>query len=185
VAEVYTSCGVGWTCTETNARALSLTPWPLSQDVAECVGSSQSNPAPLRPDPLRVWARIAPSFGGIMVTTTLSLLSERIQDRAYLSIGVTSSSGAGPNGAPGGGDSRGIRLGLFRILDMNFREFVFHALRRIARAPRRVRSCDPHHARRQLALAWVEPRPSWPAFATERRAISTASPDTPVPSCPC
>src|SRR5215217_8356209 len=28
-----TSCGVGWTCRETNARALSLTPWPLSQDV--------------------------------------------------------------------------------------------------------------------------------------------------------
>src|SRR5918994_4971356 len=30
---------------------------------AEGAGSSESNPAPLRPDPLRVWARIAPCFG--------------------------------------------------------------------------------------------------------------------------
>ena len=30
---------------------------------AEGAGSSESNPAPPRPDPLRVWARIAPSFG--------------------------------------------------------------------------------------------------------------------------
>jgi len=29
---------------------------------AEGAGSSESNPAPPRPDPLRVWARIAPSF---------------------------------------------------------------------------------------------------------------------------
>ena len=28
-------------------------------------GASESNPAPPRPDPLRVWARIAPSFGGL------------------------------------------------------------------------------------------------------------------------
>ena len=32
---------------------------------AECAGSSESNPAPPRPDPLRVWARIALSFGGL------------------------------------------------------------------------------------------------------------------------
>jgi len=32
---------------------------------AEGAGSSESNPAPPRPDPLRVWARIAPSFGGL------------------------------------------------------------------------------------------------------------------------
>jgi hypothetical protein len=30
---------------------------------AQGAGSSQSNPAAPRPDPLRVWARIAPSFG--------------------------------------------------------------------------------------------------------------------------
>jgi hypothetical protein len=30
---------------------------------AEGAGSSESNPAPPRPDPLRVWGRIAPYFG--------------------------------------------------------------------------------------------------------------------------
>ena len=30
---------------------------------AEGAGSSESNPAPPRPDPLKVWTRIAPSFG--------------------------------------------------------------------------------------------------------------------------
>ena len=49
-----------------------------------------------------------------------------IHHRAYLSIGVTSSTGAGLCGVPGVGDSRGIGTVLCRILDMNFREFVFH-----------------------------------------------------------
>ena len=32
---------------------------------AQGAGSSESNLAPPRPGPLRVWARIAPSFGGL------------------------------------------------------------------------------------------------------------------------
>jgi hypothetical protein len=51
-----------------------------------------------------------------------------IHSRAYLSISVTSSTGPGPCGVSGGGDSRGIGSGLCRILDMNFREYLFHAL---------------------------------------------------------
>jgi hypothetical protein len=66
---------------------------------------------------------------GIMATTTLSLRSEGIQDRAYLYIGVTNSSGAGLCGVPGEGDFRGVGAGICRILHLNFREFVFHALR--------------------------------------------------------
>jgi hypothetical protein len=63
-------------------------------------------------------------------TTTVSRdRSEGVHDRAYLSIGVTSSSGAGLCGAPGEGDFRGIGAGVCRILDMNFRESIFHALR--------------------------------------------------------
>jgi hypothetical protein len=40
---------------------------------------------------------------GIMATTNIYLRQGRIRDLAYLYIGVTSSSGTGPNGAPGGG----------------------------------------------------------------------------------
>jgi hypothetical protein len=58
-----------------------------------------------------------------------SIQAESIHHRAYLSIGVTSSTGAGLRGLSGGGDSRGIGAELCRILDMNFREFLFHALR--------------------------------------------------------
>jgi hypothetical protein len=35
----------------------------------------------------------------------------------------------GAMGVPGAGDSRGSGAGLCRILDMNFREYLFHALR--------------------------------------------------------
>jgi hypothetical protein len=35
----------------------------IPKTYAQGAGSSESNPAPPRPDPLRVWARIAPSFG--------------------------------------------------------------------------------------------------------------------------
>jgi hypothetical protein len=59
----------------------------------------------------------------------ICLRQERIRNRAYLYIGVTSSSGAGPNGGAWRGDSRGIGAGLCRILDMNFAELLFHALR--------------------------------------------------------
>jgi hypothetical protein len=90
---------------------------------AQGAGSSEGNPAPPRPDPLRVWARIAPSFGDYG-DTNLSLRSEGIQDRAYLYIGVTSSSGAGLCGVPGEGDSKGIGAGICKILDMNFGEFL-------------------------------------------------------------
>src|SRR5829696_2878311 len=38
---------------------------------AEGAGSSESNPAPLRPDPLRVWARIAPFFEELRRLQTL------------------------------------------------------------------------------------------------------------------
>jgi hypothetical protein len=63
-----------------------------------------------------------------MATANICLRQESIRNRAYLYIGVTSSSGAGPKGAPGGGDCRGVGAGICRILDMNFREFLFHAL---------------------------------------------------------
>jgi hypothetical protein len=55
-----------------------------------------------RPDLLREWeGSLCPS--GIMATTIICLRQGSIRNRAYLYIGVTSSSGAGPNGAPGGG----------------------------------------------------------------------------------
>src|SRR5215204_337273 len=69
-------------------------------------GSSQSNPAPPRPDPLRECGQGSLRPSGIMATTNLSLRSEGIQDRAYLYICVTSSSGAGLCGVPGEGDSK-------------------------------------------------------------------------------
>jgi hypothetical protein len=60
-----------------------------------------------------------------MATANLSLRSEGIQDRAYLSIGVTSSSGAGLCGVPGESDSKGIGAGICKILQTNFREILF------------------------------------------------------------
>jgi hypothetical protein len=46
---------------------------------AQGAGSSQSNPAPPRPDPLRVWGRIAPSFGDYGDYKHLSALGECAQ----------------------------------------------------------------------------------------------------------
>src|SRR5215218_11298002 len=61
-----------------------------------------------RPDPLRVWeGSLHPS--DITATTKICLRQESICNRAYLSIGVTSSSGAGLCGAPGGGAFRDYR----------------------------------------------------------------------------
>jgi len=54
--------------------------------------------------------------------------AECIHHCAYLSIGVTSSTGAGLCGVHRVGDSRGIGAGICRILDMNFREFLFYAV---------------------------------------------------------
>jgi hypothetical protein len=48
---------------------------------AEGAGSSESNPAPPRPDPLRVWARIALSFGDYGDYKHLSALGEYPQSR--------------------------------------------------------------------------------------------------------
>src|SRR5215212_9572920 len=67
--------------------------------------------------------------------TTCPLRGERIQDPAYLSIGVTSF----PDWSRGGacrGDPGVLGPGLCRILDMNFRELPFHAGRCINAAPR-------------------------------------------------
>ena len=63
-----------------------------------------------------------------MAATNLSLRSEGIQDRAYLYIGVTSGTRAVRCGVPGESDSKGIGAGIYKILDMNFREYLFHAL---------------------------------------------------------
>jgi hypothetical protein len=48
---------------------------------AQGAGSSQSNPAPPRPDLLRVWGRIAPSFGDYGDYKHLSALGEYPQSR--------------------------------------------------------------------------------------------------------
>jgi hypothetical protein len=61
-------------------------------------------------------------------STNVCLRHESIHKRAYLSIGVTSSTGARLCGVPRVGDSRGIGTVLCSILDMNFREYLFHAL---------------------------------------------------------
>jgi hypothetical protein len=52
-----------------------------------------------------------------------------IQDAASSSISVTSGHRDGAVRGAWRGDLRGIGVRLCRILDMNFREFVFHALR--------------------------------------------------------
>src|SRR5215218_10929003 len=59
-----------------------------------------------------------------MATTNICVRQKSIRNCAYLYIGVTSSSGAGPNGVAWRGDLRGIGAGLCRILDMNFRESI-------------------------------------------------------------
>jgi hypothetical protein len=58
----------------------------------------------------------------------ISLLRESNHNPAYLFIDVTSGTGAGLCGVSGEGDSRGIGTWLCRILHVNFREFLFHAL---------------------------------------------------------
>src|SRR5215207_11597602 len=93
-------------------------------------GSSESNPAPLRPDPLRVWARIAPSFGDYDDYKHLSALREYPQSCISIHQCYKRYRGGAERGA-WRGRSRGIGAGLSRSLDMNFRELLFHALRRI------------------------------------------------------
>jgi hypothetical protein len=72
--------------------------------------------------------QVAGWVGGRSLNRKHLFVAGRIQDPAYLSIGVTSSSGTGLCGVSGVGDSRGMGVGLCRILDVNFREFIFHAL---------------------------------------------------------
>jgi hypothetical protein len=98
---------------------------------AKDTGSSESNRAPPRPDPLRGCGQGSPRPSGIMTTTNISLRSEGIQDRAYLSIGVTSGTRAGLCGVPGEGDSKGIGAGICKILQTNFRESQKGEVRRI------------------------------------------------------
>jgi hypothetical protein len=56
-------------------------PSRIPKTYAEGAGSSESNFAPLRPDALRVWARIAPSFGYYGDYKHLSALGEYPQSR--------------------------------------------------------------------------------------------------------
>src|SRR5215208_766925 len=55
--------------------------------------------------------------------------SSSIHKHAYLSIGVTSGTGAVPSGVPGVGDFGCVGPRICTILQANFREFIFHALR--------------------------------------------------------
>ena len=65
---------------------------------------------------------------GVLYEVQAFVCRKDIHDRAYLSIGVTSSVGARLCRVPGAGVFRGTRVGLCRILDMDFAEFLFQAL---------------------------------------------------------
>jgi hypothetical protein len=65
---------------------------------------------------------------GVLSETQILVCRKNIRDRAYLSIGVTSGIGTGLCRVLGGGVFRGTGVRLCRILDMNFGEFLFHAL---------------------------------------------------------
>jgi hypothetical protein len=90
--------------------------------------ADESNPAPPRPAPLRVWARIALSLGDYGECRHLSALGEYPQSCISIHRCYKLYRGGAERGA-WRGDFRGIGMGLCRILDMNFREFQFHALR--------------------------------------------------------
>src|SRR5215204_6122780 len=68
-------------------------------------------------------------YGHSLRSANISLQQEGIHHRAYLSIGVTSSSGVGLCGMSEGVVSWGNGVWLCRISYMNFREFLFHAFR--------------------------------------------------------
>jgi hypothetical protein len=80
-----------------------------------------------RPDPLRVSGRIAPSFGDFGDYKHLSASGEYPQSRISILRCYKRYRGRSERGA-WKGDCRGIGAGLCRILDMNFREFLFHEL---------------------------------------------------------
>jgi hypothetical protein len=64
-------------------------------------------------------------IGHSLRSANISFQWEGIHHRAYLSIGVTSSAGPGRSGVSEAGDFGGIGTVLCRILDTNFREFLF------------------------------------------------------------
>ena len=66
---------------------------------------------------------------GVLSEAQTLVCRKNIHVRAYLSNGVTSGNGVGLRREPGAGVFRGAGVRLCRILDMNFREFLFHALR--------------------------------------------------------
>src|SRR5829696_7799778 len=70
---------------------------------------------------------------GVFSEAQTLVCKKNTHDRAYLSIGVTCGIGARLCGESGEGDSWGIGTWLCRILQVNFREFQFHALRCIRR----------------------------------------------------
>src|SRR5215208_6988491 len=70
-------------------------------------------------------------IGQALRSANIGLQQEGIHHRAYLSIGVTSYSGVGLCGMSGGVISWGTGVWLCRILDMNFRENLFHDVGRI------------------------------------------------------
>jgi hypothetical protein len=88
---------------------------------------AQDNPTPDCPVPDA--AGSGADRRGFSLNRKHLFVAGRIQDPAYLSIGVTSSSGTGLCGVSGVGDSRGIGARVCEILHVNFREFQFHALR--------------------------------------------------------
>ena len=92
------------------------------------IHGDESNPAPPRPDPRRVWARIAPSFGDYGDYKHFSVLGEYPQSRISIHRRYKRYRGTAERSA-WRGDFRGIGAVLCRILDMNFRENLFHALR--------------------------------------------------------
>ena len=66
--------------------------------------------------------------GHSLRSANISLQQQGIHHRAYLSIGVTSSSSVGLCRMSGGVISWGTGVWLCRILQMDFREFLFHEL---------------------------------------------------------
>jgi len=64
------------------------------------------------------WIRVHLGFLCMRLGGDTKIVHKNIHRRAYLSIGVISSTGPGPCGVSGGGDSRGAGPGLCRILDM-------------------------------------------------------------------
>ena len=97
-------------------------------NLGEVSGSVASPSVAPMQDKKRSWS-IRDGVWGVLSEAQALVCRENIHDRAYLYIGVTSSSGAGLCGVPGEGDSKGIGAGICKIVQMNFREILFHALR--------------------------------------------------------